>query len=173
MSGASTNIMISGVRKKLTKKNENTFNFVTGSAWTPMSVSMRKLYCISPRISDQSSAIRSYSLHSDNNWTAWRFKFISFSKRSNVTGQHDRLDERLTGQFPNQSGHCLFAPVALQRGLTSPMALVFFLGERKPRQSTAVSTEKAIRVRERSNSTHITCQCVDWNPGHISRKWVL
>ena len=126
MSGASTNIMISGVRRKLTKKNENTFNFVTGSAWTPMSGSMRKLYCISPRISDQSSAIRSYSLHSDNNWTAWRFKFISFSKRSNVTGQHDRLDERLTGQFPNQSGHCLLAPVALQRGLTSPMALVFF-----------------------------------------------
>ena len=41
-----------------------------------------------------------------NNWTAWKFQFISFSKRSNVTGQHDRQDERLTGQLPNQSGHC-------------------------------------------------------------------
>ena len=27
--------------------------------------------------------------------------------RSNaVTGQHDRQDKRLTGQLPNQSGHC-------------------------------------------------------------------
>ena len=31
---------------------------------------------------------------------------ISFSKRSNVTGQLDRQDERLTGQLPNQFGHC-------------------------------------------------------------------
>ena len=23
-----------------------------------------------------------------------------------MTGQHDRQDERLTGQLPNQSGHC-------------------------------------------------------------------
>ena len=63
--------------------------------------------CISPRISDQSSAIYSDSLHTDNNWnnlTAW--KFISFSIQSNVTGQHDPQDERLTGQLPNQSGHC-------------------------------------------------------------------
>ena len=33
---------------------------------------------------------------------------ISFSIRSNVTGQHhDQQDERLTSQLPNQSGHCL------------------------------------------------------------------
>ena len=63
--------------------------------------------CISSRISDQSSAIYSNSLHTDNNWnnlTAW--KFISFSIQSNVTGQHDWQDERLTGQLSNQSGHC-------------------------------------------------------------------
>ena len=62
--------------------------------------------CISPRISDQSSAIYSDSLHTDNNWnnlTAW--KFISFSIQLNVTGQHDWQDERLTSQLSNQSGH--------------------------------------------------------------------
>ena len=37
------------------------------------------------------------------NFNIW---FISFSIRSNVTGQHDRQDERLTGQLSNQSGHC-------------------------------------------------------------------
>ena len=63
--------------------------------------------CISPRISDQSSAIYSDSLHTDNNWnnlTAW--KFISFSIQSNVTGQHDWQDKRLSGQLSNQSGYC-------------------------------------------------------------------
>ena len=57
------------------------------------------------------SAIHSDSLQSDGNWknwTAWRFKFNPFAIRSNVTGQHDQQDERLTGQFPNQSGPCLF-----------------------------------------------------------------
>ena len=29
-----------------------------------------------------------------------------FSIQSNETGQHDRQDKRLTGQLPNQSGHC-------------------------------------------------------------------
>ena len=65
---------------------------------------------ISPRITDQSSTIHSDSLHTDNNWnnwTWWKFWFILFSIRSNVTGQHDWQDERLTGQLPNQSGHCL------------------------------------------------------------------
>ena len=65
--------------------------------------------CISPRISDQSSAMHSDSLHPDNNWnnlTAWKFQFISFSIQSNVTGQHDRPDERLIHQLPNQPGHC-------------------------------------------------------------------
>ena len=63
--------------------------------------------CISSRISDQSSAIYSNSLHTDNNWnnlTAW--KFISFSIQSNVTGQHDWQDKRLSGQLFNQSGYC-------------------------------------------------------------------
>ena len=64
---------------------------------------------ISPRITDQSSAIHSDPLHTDNNWnnwTSWKFWFILFSIRSNVTGQHDWQDERLTSQLPNQSGHC-------------------------------------------------------------------
>ena len=64
---------------------------------------------ISPRITDQSSTIHSDSLHTDNNWnnwTLWKFWFILFSIRSNVTGQHDWQDERLTGQLPNQFGHC-------------------------------------------------------------------
>ena len=63
--------------------------------------------CISPRILDQSSAIYSDLLHTNNNWnnlTAWTF--ISFSIQSNVTRQHDRQGERLTGQLPNQSRHC-------------------------------------------------------------------
>ena len=62
--------------------------------------------CISPRISGQSLAIHSLSLHTYNNWTAWKFQFISFSIRSNVSSQHDQQDERSTGQLPNQSGHC-------------------------------------------------------------------
>ena len=65
--------------------------------------------CISPRISDQSSAIYSDSLHTDNNWnnlTAWKCQFILFSIWSNVTGQHDRQGEKFTIQLPNQSGRC-------------------------------------------------------------------
>ena len=65
--------------------------------------------CISPRISDQSSAIHSDLLHTDINWnnlTAWKFQFISFSIRSSVTGQHDRQGEKLTSLLPNQSEHC-------------------------------------------------------------------
>ena len=46
------------------------------------------------------------SCYNWNNWTAWKFWFISFSKQSCMTGQHDRQDERLTGQLPNQFGHC-------------------------------------------------------------------
>jgi len=61
--------------------------------------------CISPRISDQSYTIHSDSLHADNNWTA-RKLLISFSVWSNVTSQHNWQDEKLTGQIPNQSGHC-------------------------------------------------------------------
>ena len=96
----------------LTNKSENIFNFVTRSAWTPMSISMpenNSSSCISPRITHQSSAIHSDSLHTDNNWnnwTSWKFWFILFSIRSNVTGQHDWQHERLTGQRPNQSRHC-------------------------------------------------------------------
>ena len=55
--------------------------------------------CISPRISDQSCAIHSDSLHTDDNWNNW-------TARSDMTGQHDPQDKRLTGQLPNQSGHC-------------------------------------------------------------------
>ena len=33
-------------------------------------------------------------------------EIMSSSIRSNVTGQHDWQDERLTGQLPNLSEHC-------------------------------------------------------------------
>ena len=72
---------------------------------------LRESSRISPKISDQSSAIHRDSLHTDNywsNWTAWEFWFISFSIRWNVTCQHDRQDERLIGQLPSQSRHCPF-----------------------------------------------------------------
>lgn len=59
--------------------------------------------CMSLRISDQSYAIHSELLHTDNNWnnwTAWKLLSISFLIRSNVTSQHEWQDERLIGQFP-------------------------------------------------------------------------
>ena len=59
--------------------------------------------CISPGISDQNSAIHSDLLLTDNNWKNWT---AFFSIQSNETGQHDQQDKRLTGQLPNQSGHC-------------------------------------------------------------------
>ena len=55
------------------------------------------------RITQQLSATYWYNW---NNWMEWKCKFISFSIRSNVIGQHDRQNERLFGQFPNQSWHC-------------------------------------------------------------------
>ena len=64
--------------KKITNKSKNIFKFVTGSAWTPMSVQCANIVnisssCISRRISEQSSTIHSDSLHTNNNWTAWKF----------------------------------------------------------------------------------------------------
>ena len=67
--------------------------------------------CISPRISDQSSAIHSDFLDTDNNWnnwTSWKFWFILFSMWSN-----DWQDERLTSQLP-QSVRTLSVDRALQ-----------------------------------------------------------
>ena len=86
--------------------------------------------CISPRSSDHSSAIHSISLHANNNWNnwlAWKFLFISFSIWLNVAGQNDRQGQRLTGQLPCQSEHCLltgcyFKPCT--RPLISPFSFL-------------------------------------------------
>lgn len=61
---------------------------------------------ISSRISDQNSTLNSNKLHTDNNWTAWNLKKISFSTQLNVNSEHDRQDKKLTGWLPNQFGHC-------------------------------------------------------------------
>ena len=64
-----------------------------------------KLYVT--RISYQSSAIHSDSISNNwNNWTAGTLNLFHFQYDWILTGQHDRQDERLTGQIHNQSGHC-------------------------------------------------------------------
>ena len=59
------------------------------------------------RISYQSSAIHSDSINNNwNNWLAGTLNLFHFQYDWILTGQHDRQDERLTGQIHSQSGHC-------------------------------------------------------------------
>ena len=56
--------------------------------------------------------------------------FFSIRSGSNVTSQHDRQDERLTGQLPNQSRHCAltscyFKLCPLHKSVLSQILLLF------------------------------------------------
>ena len=63
--------------------------------------------CISPRISDQSLANDNTQRLATTETTAQHGNSNLFHfQNDQMTGQHDRQDERLTGQLPNRFGHC-------------------------------------------------------------------